>query len=263
MLGSGPEVTSHTMSTRPRTPAQQEASRQNGAKSRGPVTEAGKERSRLNATRHGLCAQAVLLPDEDELACEALVQDYEYHYQPVTALELARVREMALCDWRLRRVVDIERGLLSLALHDAAKAQQRCYTDEGVELDEAEALAFAFRRDVADTSALTLLLRYQAQLQRTQERARKAFLQLQAERLQQQAERAAYEREHAPVLGTRLQVLRHAPNEPEPTLEPPLTPANKTPNEPEPTSVAAAEQPNEPKLTRQQRRWAERNRRKG
>ena len=47
-------------------PAQSEASRQNGARSAGPATEAGKARSALNGVRHGLCGRTFfLLPDED------------------------------------------------------------------------------------------------------------------------------------------------------------------------------------------------------
>lgn len=57
-----------------------------------------------------------------------------------------------------------------------------------MELDEARTLAFAFRRSLTDPPVITLLLRYQAQLQRSQERARKALQQLQAERTQQERE---------------------------------------------------------------------------
>ena len=47
-------------------PAQSEASRQNGARSAGPATDAGKARSALNSVRHGLCGRTFfLLPDED------------------------------------------------------------------------------------------------------------------------------------------------------------------------------------------------------
>lgn len=226
---------------RPRTPAQQEASRHNGAQSHGPVTEAGKQRSRMNALKHGLCAASVLLPDEDEAECQELIEQYEQHYRPVTHLELARVREMALCDWRLRRTVEIERGLFSLALQTAAEddiEHKRLWGGKLPERDEAETLANAFQRTLAQQPALTLLLRYQAQLQRSQERARKALKQLQAERQQQEREQAALPNEPTPALQR---------NEPKPVT--PIRPA-ATPNEPEPApSASAAKHPNEPKPT--------------
>jgi len=48
----------------PRSPAQQNASRRNGALSRGPVTFEGKSRSRMNAMKHGLLAR-VIAPASD------------------------------------------------------------------------------------------------------------------------------------------------------------------------------------------------------
>jgi hypothetical protein len=42
-----------------------EANRRNALKSTGPTSEAGKERSRRNAMRHGLTAETVVEPLED------------------------------------------------------------------------------------------------------------------------------------------------------------------------------------------------------
>ncbi|MFO0890065.1 MAG: hypothetical protein U0790_13110 [Isosphaeraceae bacterium] len=46
-------------------PARIEANRRNAQKSTGPRTEAGKGKVRLNALKHGLDAQTVVLPHED------------------------------------------------------------------------------------------------------------------------------------------------------------------------------------------------------
>ena len=64
----------------PPTPAQIEASRRNGARSRGPVTEEGKARASRNALKHGLTAMHhLVLEDEapselEELTARLLVE---------------------------------------------------------------------------------------------------------------------------------------------------------------------------------------------
>ena len=40
------------------------ASRQNGARSKGPVTQEGRDVSRRNALKHGLAAEVLLTPEE-------------------------------------------------------------------------------------------------------------------------------------------------------------------------------------------------------
>ena len=49
-----------------RKPSRAETARANGARSRGPVSDAGKARSRSNALKHGLrSAEFGLLPEEN------------------------------------------------------------------------------------------------------------------------------------------------------------------------------------------------------
>jgi anti-sigma-K factor RskA len=78
----------------------------------GPRTEEGKNRSRMNAVRHGLTAETVIgaLEDaEDYKAFEAaVVADYDAR----TAVERELVLRLASLLWRLRRSIGIETDLL-------------------------------------------------------------------------------------------------------------------------------------------------------
>ena len=89
-----------------------EANRRNAARSTGPVTEAGKHRSRRNAVRHGLCAETVvgMLEDVDDYKGfeAAIIADYDAE----TAVERELVLRLASLLWRIRRATSIETGLL-------------------------------------------------------------------------------------------------------------------------------------------------------
>ncbi len=94
---------------RPRSQAQIEASRANGAKGRGPTTDEGKAASCRNALKHGLRAAApVLAPDEDEDAFDGLLADLVEEHAPQDTVEAALVRQLALAIWRLERVERLE-----------------------------------------------------------------------------------------------------------------------------------------------------------
>jgi hypothetical protein len=76
-----------------------EANRRNALRSTGPITEAGKDRSRRNAVRHGLCAETVVgtLEDiEDYNGFEAaIIADYDAE----TAVERELVLRLASLFW--------------------------------------------------------------------------------------------------------------------------------------------------------------------
>jgi hypothetical protein len=91
-----------------------EANRRNALRSTGPITEAGKQRSRRNAVRHGLCAETVVgtLEDiEDYKGFEAaIIADYDAE----TAVERELVLRLASLLWRIRRATAIETTLLDI-----------------------------------------------------------------------------------------------------------------------------------------------------
>jgi hypothetical protein len=69
----------------------------------------------MNAIRHGLLAQTVVLDGEDPEAFATLLGDYIEHFQPVDRVELALVEEMAAANWRQHRSWAIETEMMNQA----------------------------------------------------------------------------------------------------------------------------------------------------
>jgi hypothetical protein len=81
----------------------------------GPRTEAGKQRSSLNALRHGLTATSPVLPSEDPAAFEAHRRQFFDEHQPATPTESQLVQELADTSWRLNRIPLLEAEVLARA----------------------------------------------------------------------------------------------------------------------------------------------------
>jgi hypothetical protein len=100
------------------------ANRRNAAKSTGPMTQEGRERSRCNAVRHGLTAETVIgaLEDaEDYKAFEAaVIADYEAQ----SAVERELVLRLASLLWRLRRATTMETGLFEIQANHLKEFRQ-------------------------------------------------------------------------------------------------------------------------------------------
>jgi hypothetical protein len=98
-----------------RSTKQIEANRRNALKSTGPITADGKLRSRCNAVRHGLTAEAVIgsLEDPDDYQAFELAITADYDAQ--SAVERELVLRLASALWRLRRASAIETGLFEIS----------------------------------------------------------------------------------------------------------------------------------------------------
>jgi hypothetical protein len=97
--------------------------RANSEHSTGPRTGAGKQRSSLNALRHGLTAQTAVLPTEDPIAYQQHCRQFVDEHQPATATETHLVQELADTSWRLKRIPLLEADILSRA-QDCSPARQ-------------------------------------------------------------------------------------------------------------------------------------------
>src|ERR1700676_1326460 len=118
-----------------------DTARANGAKSRGPTTAEGKEKSSRNSLKHGLTAGSgnLLLDCEDPDQFDEILNKLHTIHEPVTAAEIDIVEEMVAARWRIRRMWTIETGLLNAEI---VTQQSNPSVSEGADLNIHLASAF-------------------------------------------------------------------------------------------------------------------------
>jgi hypothetical protein len=157
------------------------ANRANAQRSTGPKTEVGKVRSRRNAWKHGLTAQAITIAGEDPHDFEILRQQLWDDYQPVPGMECVLVDRLAEQTWRLRRAPVFEAALIEAQCaevdHDPIAAPFGVAKDEGN-----IRLALALIRDSRHYDTLGKLSRHEAALLNASHRTLQQLLFLQDRR---------------------------------------------------------------------------------
>jgi len=195
-----------------------EANRRNALKSTGPKTPEGKDAVRLNALKHGLLSQEVLLPGEDEATLRELGERLRAELQPVGELENLLVDRIIAAHWRLRRLGRVEAGIFVWEhyeeLVERAQEEARTYkadqqlaelanlvgttvTDEQKREEaisraqemkakqqdvETATLGRSFIRDANEANAFSKLSRYEAAIERSLYKALHELQRLQAAR---------------------------------------------------------------------------------
>jgi hypothetical protein len=109
------------MSTAHQTPHSAEINRAqinqaNAQHSTGPKSVEGKRKSSLNALRHGLTGQIVVMPTEDLHAYQRHLESFTDEYRPQGPTEAHLVQALADTSWRLNRVAALETNLLTLGV---------------------------------------------------------------------------------------------------------------------------------------------------
>ncbi len=132
-----------------RSEAQRQASRANGAKSKGPKSPEGKAVSKFNGLKHGLRAEHVILPGEDPAAFEAERQAWFHDWNPPSHTRAVLVERAAIASWRLRRSVKAEAAFLAERADTAAYAFD---SDRFARVERALA-----RADIDPVAAVSLL----------------------------------------------------------------------------------------------------------
>ena len=101
------------------------ANQANAKLSTGPKTEGGKRKSRMNAVKHGLSAQTIVVGDEDPADFEALRENLEQDFQPETYLERELVQRLAIYTLRLRRIPAFEAAYMQFFERFAREKAER------------------------------------------------------------------------------------------------------------------------------------------
>jgi hypothetical protein len=97
--------------------------RANAQHSTGPRSDAGKQRSALNALTHGLTARTAVLPAEDPAAYQQHHRQFHDEYRPATPTETQLVHELADTSWRMNRIPLLEADVLSRAQSPASSPE--------------------------------------------------------------------------------------------------------------------------------------------
>jgi hypothetical protein len=193
-----------------RTRKQIEASRRNGAQSRGPVTPEGKTHSASNATTHGLSSRVVVLTNENPVAWQDLLQSYITHWNPVSQVELDLVHDIVGARWRLNRVLALESAGLDLEMDKQRPEVERKYS----RIDEPTRCALAFHALAESSPSLAILGRHETRLRRIIDRATAELRRLQNERINANTANSSNEPKNV---------------EPSPAQQPAAQPANTSP----------------------------------
>jgi hypothetical protein len=157
-----------------------ETNRSNAQHSTGPRTPEGKQRSSLNALRHGLTGQIIVMPTEDMQAYRSHVASFTGDLRPKGPIETNLVQSLADTAWRLNRVAALEANLLTLA---AAREPDPC-TDAPGQIQQAMAIAAALENHSKTFSHLSL---HSQRLSRQFERTAAQLAELQKTRRDQEA----------------------------------------------------------------------------
>src|SRR5580692_10977668 len=160
---------------------QHEANRRNALLSHGPVTDAGRKRSSLNALRHGITGQVTTMTDEDRAAHDTFSKALMQDLAPEGAMEIQLAQRVATDSWRLNRISAVEDNLF--ALGQLQNGGQAC--PDVPQIDAALTTAHVFTQESKQLQLLTL---YEQRLNRAVQKNLALLQSLQATR---KAEREA------------------------------------------------------------------------
>ena len=162
-----------------RTDKQKEASKTNGAKSKGPATPEGKAKSSKNRMRHNLTTgHIVLLSNEDPKVFIQHSFGYLDRFAPADHVERDLVDQMIAASWRLARISAIECSLTEIEMDLQTETHAKVF--EYLDAHARQTVSLFANPDKEATCRM--LQRYQAAASRAYARAFRMLKELQGDR---------------------------------------------------------------------------------
>ena len=118
-------------------PLQAAANRRNAKRSTGPRTRAGKKAARMNALRHGLSANTVVLPHESTYSYKKIRASLMQSYAPANDGEKMLVDQIASGYWRTIRARRFETAMFDNQIRTLKKRHEKDQTPDPRHDDEA------------------------------------------------------------------------------------------------------------------------------
>jgi hypothetical protein len=145
----------------------------------GPKTEDGKRRAALNAIRHGVLSnKLIVLQSESEEEFEEMKLSYYMALEPANFMERELVDEMVWAKWRQRRAIASETASIDLQMDLEAEKLDELIED----VDDSTRTAHAIKSLANEGKDLALLSRYETRFHRVYYRALKELQGLQDRR---------------------------------------------------------------------------------
>ncbi len=154
----------------------QDASRRNGALSKGPITPEGKARSSRNAITHGCLAIDITFNDDEAQLFERIRDGYIARFEPRDQVEHDIVEEIVFAKWQMRQAWQYEKSLVTLKVVDDAELIDSTWD----EISKMCRRSLAYSATFNDNKVVANLQRYARSLAFQVERSIKMLMELKA-----------------------------------------------------------------------------------
>lgn len=120
----------------------------------GPTTQRGKQKSRFNATKHGIFMVGLVPKRESPAEYRRIVEGLVETLQPLGRLEVILVEKLAMFVWRFRRLLQAEAAEIS---REATSAEERNVKDDALQVSMTSGRLGLILTAFADKSKVALV----------------------------------------------------------------------------------------------------------